>query len=111
VPTAVLQPSGVTFTQMATGGTFTCGLTPAGQTYCWGNNGNGQLGNGTTTSSASPVAVSQPAGVTFTSIKAQNAGMCGLDTNGQTWCWGRNAWGELGDGSTTQRTTPVAVSH
>jgi alpha-tubulin suppressor-like RCC1 family protein len=96
---------------MALGSTFTCGLTSAGQAYCWGGNSNGQLGIGSTTSSASPVAVSQPGGVTFTSIKAQNAGMCGLDTNGQTWCWGRNAWGELGDGSTTQRTTPVAVSH
>jgi alpha-tubulin suppressor-like RCC1 family protein len=111
VPTAVLQPGGVAFTQMALGSTFTCALDTGGQTYCWGNNSNGQLGNGTTTSSASPVAVTQPAGVTFTSIKAEIAGMCGLDTNGQTWCWGLNTYGQLGDGSTTQRTTPVAVSH
>jgi alpha-tubulin suppressor-like RCC1 family protein len=111
VPTAVQQPAGVTFTQLALGSISTCGLTSAGQAYCWGGNSNGQLGNGTTTASALPVAVSQPAGVTFTSIKAESAGVCGLDGNGQTWCWGRNTWGELGDGSTTQRTTPVAVSH
>jgi alpha-tubulin suppressor-like RCC1 family protein len=112
VPTAVLQPAGVTFTQLTLGSSFTCGLTSAGQAYCWGNNGNGQLGIGSTANpNPLPVAVSQPAGVTFTSIKAEAASACGLDGNGQAWCWGANSWGQVGDGTTTQRTTPVAVSH
>jgi alpha-tubulin suppressor-like RCC1 family protein len=111
VPVAVQQPAGVTFTQLAPGGAFTCGLTSGGQAYCWGNNTNGQLGNGTLTSSLLPVAVSQPAGVTFTTIRAEQSGVCGLDGNGQTWCWGYNAYGSLGDGTTTRRTSPVAVAH
>jgi alpha-tubulin suppressor-like RCC1 family protein len=110
-PVAVRQPAGVTFTQLAPGSTFTCGLTSAGQAYCWGNNQYGQLGDGTNTSSPLPVAVSQPAGVTFTSIKAEQVGVCGLDGNGQAWCWGRNTFGQLGDGTTTNRNAPVAVSH
>jgi alpha-tubulin suppressor-like RCC1 family protein len=102
---------GVTFVTLATGGTSTCGLDGAGQTYCWGNNGNGQLGNGTTTSSLLPVAVSQPSGVTFVDVRAGSSHTCALDGNGQAWCWGRNNFAQMGDGTTTQRTSPVAVSH
>lgn len=111
VPVAVSQPVGVTFTQVLTGGTYTCGLDSTGQTYCWGGNLSGQLGNGTTTASSAPVAVSQPAGVTFTRISSGSSHTCGLDTVGQTWCWGINNFAQLGDGSTTRRLTPVAVVH
>ncbi len=110
-PVSVSQPAGVTFATLALGTNFSCGLTSGGQAYCWGNNQYGQIGDGTNTSRTSPTAVSQPAGVTFTSLKAEQAGACGLDGNGQTWCWGRNPWGQLGDGSTTNRNSPVAVSH
>lgn len=110
-PVAVHQPAGVTFTELALGSTSTCGLTSAGQAYCWGNNSSGQLGDGTLTTNRLPVAVAQPAGVTFTTIRAEQSGVCGLDGNGQTWCWGANTYGQLGDGTTTRRTSPVAVSH
>jgi alpha-tubulin suppressor-like RCC1 family protein len=110
VPVAVHQPSGVAFTDLALGGSTACGLTSGGQAYCWGNGGFGVLGDGTTVSKLYPVAVSQPAGVTFTSIRAESPAFCGLDGNGQTWCWGRNIYGGLGDGTTTNRSTPVAVS-
>ena len=109
--TPVAVQGGLSFVTLATSGTSTCGLTSGGQTYCWGNNGNGQLGNGTTTASRVPVAVSQPSGVTFTDVRAGAAQNCALDGGGQAWCWGRNNWGQMGDGTTTQRTSPVAVSH
>jgi alpha-tubulin suppressor-like RCC1 family protein len=110
-PVAVQQPGGLTFVSLSTGGIHTCGLDSSGQAYCWGGNGNGQLGVGSLTASRVPVAVSQPSGVTFTAVSAASAQTCALDTVGQTWCWGRNNWSQMGDGSTTQRTSPVAVSH
>jgi len=109
-PVAVSQ-GGVTFVSLATGAAHTCGLDSSGQDYCWGFNSNGQLGIGSTTSSLVPAAVSQPVGVTFIQVQAGSVHSCGLDTVGQTWCWGRNIWGQVGDGTTTQRTSPVAVSH
>ena len=111
VPTAVHQPAGVTFASLATGSAYTCGLTSAGQAYCWGNNQYGSLGTGNTTAYRTPTAVAQPAGVTFTAVRTGAGHSCGLDTGGQTWCWGRNQYSQMGDGTTTTRTSPVAVSH
>jgi alpha-tubulin suppressor-like RCC1 family protein len=104
------MPGGVSFTEIATGLSHTCG-NDGTQAYCWGQGQYGALGTGNTTQSLTPVAVSQPAGVSFTSVRAEAAGTCGRDGNGQVWCWGRNNWGQLGDNSTTQRNSPVAVVH
>jgi alpha-tubulin suppressor-like RCC1 family protein len=102
------QQTGVTFTSI-TGGIYnTCGLTGAGQAYCWGYNGSGQLGDNSTTQRLTPVAVQQ-GGVTFTSITAGGSHTCGLTGAGAAWCWGYNGYGQLGDNTTTQRLTPVAV--
>ncbi|HET6232664.1 MAG TPA: hypothetical protein VFE05_21495 [Longimicrobiaceae bacterium] len=111
VPTAVLQPGGVTFVSLATGSSYTCGLTAAGQAYCWGNNQFGSLGTANTTAYRTPTAVAQPAGVIFSDVRTGSGHTCALDTNGQTWCWGRNQYSQMGDGTTTTRTSPVAVSH
>lgn len=110
VPVAVLQ-SGLTFASVTTGLNLTCARNSSGQAYCWGSNQYGQLGNGTTTSSRIPVAVSQPSGVTFPLVTAGSSQACGLDTGGQTWCWGRNNFGQLGDNSSTNRNAPVATQH
>lgn len=110
-PVAVKQPSGVTFASVTTGGAHSCGVTSAGQEYCWGYNFRGQVGDGTTTQRLAVTAVSQPSGVTFAKIANGSSHSCGLDGVGQTWCWGRNDFNQLGDGSSTHRYTPVAVSH
>ena len=52
-----------------------------------------------------------PSGVTFSQLVVGQTSACGLDGNGQTWCWGRANFGQVGDGTTTNRSTPVAVSH
>ena len=99
---------GLTFKSMsADGGNHTCGITDADITYCWGTNDVGELGNGTTTGSTTPVAVT--GGLTFQSISAGNSQTCGLTTVGEAYCWGRNDNGQLGDGTTTSRTVPVVV--
>jgi alpha-tubulin suppressor-like RCC1 family protein len=57
---------------------------------------------------ASPVAQAAPP--TFTSLALGNAHTCALSAAGGVWCWGYNAYGQLGDGTTTNRSTPVPVS-
>jgi alpha-tubulin suppressor-like RCC1 family protein len=111
--TPVAVSGGLSFAMVSAGYEHTCGVTTTGAAYCWGTNPNGELGNGTTVDSATPVAVS--GGLTFAAVtgggSAFNDGFtCGLTTGGAAYCWGDNTVGELGDSTTTNRTTPVAVS-
>ncbi|MFN5933343.1 MAG: RCC1 domain-containing protein, partial [Roseiflexaceae bacterium] len=100
----------VTFASIDAGSSHTCALTSAGVAYCWGNNVYGKLGDGTGTSWSTPVTVSMPTGVTFTSISAGHQNTCALTSAGEAYCWGDNLYGQIGDGTTTNRTTPVVVS-
>jgi alpha-tubulin suppressor-like RCC1 family protein len=104
-------PAGVSITQIAAGGSHTLALGSDGHLYAWGENINGQLGNGTTsgTDSTSPVAVSAgaiPAGVSITQISAGAFYSLALGSDGHVYGWGNNASGNLGNGTTT----PVSVS-
>ena len=94
--------------QVVTGDSHTCALAPSGQAYCRGKDNVGQLGDNTTTQRLTPVAVQQAA-VTFASIAGGGSHTCGLTNAGAAYCWGYNGFGQLGDNTTTQRLTPVAV--
>ena len=111
IPTAVSMPVGVTFTMLAVGSVHTCGVTQEGAVYCWGANHRGRLGDGTTTNRLTPTATVIPGGVTIKSVGAGYAHACALTVAGAVYCWGRNVFGELGDGTTTDRlsATPVAT--
>lgn len=97
--------------QITSGEEFTCGLTAAGKAYCWGANSFGQLGNGTNISSKIPVEVDMSAfpDTYFKQISAGSEHACGVAGNGSMYCWGRNASGQLGNGTTTNSYTPVLV--
>lgn len=84
-----------------------CALDATQTAWCWGDNSLGQLGDGSTTAAASPVAVS--GGHHFAVVAAAPGYRCGIDTTGSTWCWGDNSLGQLGDTSTTASAVPVQV--
>ena len=87
---------------------FTCARTHAKTVTCWGAGSFGQLGDGTTTTSrATPARVRSLTGVSSLALGFTHA--CAVLTNGTMRCWGDNAYGQLGDGTRTQRSTPVTV--
>jgi alpha-tubulin suppressor-like RCC1 family protein len=105
-PVAVTT-GGLTFVTVTAGLNHTCGLTADSLAYCWGRNGRGQLGDGTTTQRLTPVAV--VGGLRFASLRAFGGFTCGVTSVGAAYCWGANDTGQLGDGTQTDRYMPVAV--
>lgn len=73
----------------------TCALTTERHAYCWGWNGNGELGDGTLVDKAVPVAVAR--NLTFDTIVAGGAYSCGMYRD-DVWCWGSNVNGQIGKG-------------
>ncbi len=98
---------------LTVGANHACGLTAAGKAYCWGDNSNGQIGNGVVGNPppvytyTAPIAVA--GGLSFSSIDAGVAHTCATTTGGAVYCWGANGFGQLGDGTTTPRPSPVQV--
>lgn len=93
---------------VSAGADHTCVLTTAGAAKCWGNNDHGQLGDGTSASRSTPVDVRglTPGAI---SIEASSRSTCAVTALGAIKCWGFNILGQLGDGTTTARSTPVDV--
>lgn len=93
---------------LALNGHHSCALMRDETVKCWGDNWGGQLGNGTRSSSATPVSV-----LGLSDVVAVAAGYvhnCALVRDGTVACWGKNDWGQLGDGTQADRLTPVTVS-
>lgn len=94
---------------VAAGGYHSCALLSGGTVDCWGYNRQGQLGNGTWTQRVSvPGAVVGLTGVV--SISAGGSHTCALLSDHTIKCWGDDWAGELGDGATGWRLTPVPVN-
>jgi alpha-tubulin suppressor-like RCC1 family protein len=95
------------------GAQHTCSISTARQAICWGRNTSGQLGTTTTAlcngiaCSPTPIAVS--GGIAFQSIVAGGSHTCAFANDASPYCWGANGSGQLGDGTTTNRSSPVRV--
>ena len=110
LPVRVTLPDNATPARVSAGVGFTCATSASGSAYCWGVNGDGQLGNGSSTTSKVPVRVALPAGVAATSVSAGLERACALDSIGGGWCWGRNYNGAFGDDTYTNSRTPRPVA-
>ena len=110
VPTVVTLPGGVTPTGGAAGGDHSLVIGSNGLLYAWGLGTDGQLGNGTTTTSSTPVQVSLPLGVVPVAVAAGDDHSLALGSNGTLYAWGYNGYGQLGNGTKTNEDTPVTVT-
>lgn len=97
----------ISFSLIATGEFQTCGIATSGKAYCWGRNGSGQLGDGTTTMRVEPVAVSGD--VEFKDIAIGTEHTCGISSNDEVYCWGDGAEGKLGTRSSDNKLNPTKV--
>jgi hypothetical protein len=100
--------------QLAAGFHQTCAVTRDGALWCWGLNSQGQLGDGTRTDRALPVRVVGLLSIAEVSLNGYDtfglrSHSCARGTGGAVWCWGGNTFGEIGDGTTVDRTTPTRV--
>jgi alpha-tubulin suppressor-like RCC1 family protein len=106
----VTPPVATTFRVMQAGLLHTCALSLSKQLWCWGSNGEGQIGVGPLTPDPGTTVVPLD-GFVFDNVNAvTTTGLhtCAIRTNGDAQCWGWNESGQLGDGTTTTRGTPDA---
>ncbi|HEX5267911.1 MAG TPA: hypothetical protein VFW24_14190 [Acidimicrobiales bacterium] len=110
-PGAVTLPGGATAVQVGAGSDFSLAVGSDGNLYAWGDNADGQLGDGTTSSSSTPVEVSLPAAAEpATAVAAGDAFAMAIGADGNVYSWGDNTHGQLGNGTTMASSTPVKVS-
>ena len=100
--------NGASAIAVSAGFQHTCAMFNDGTAKCWGLNFGGPLGDGTTTNRSTPVSVIGLGG-TVVAVDSGYNHTCAVMSDGAVRCWGQNNFGELGDGTTTNRTTPVSV--
>ena len=106
-------PAGARITQIAAGWNGGYALASNGGVYSWGANVRGELGDGTTTNRNQPVAVNLaalPAGVHVTQLAAGELNAYALGSDGHVYAWGLGNDGEIGNGSTSDQHSPIAVT-
>ena len=114
-PSAFPRPvvGGLAFISVSVGRAHSCGLLAGGQAYCWGDDGEGQLGRGVGSgTAATPVAV--VGGLSFVQLSAGRDHTCAITAAGTAYCWGSNAVGQSGRvdavPSTAPNPTPIPVA-
>lgn len=103
----------VDFVEVSSGYSSSCAIATDGWAYCWGNNNSGQLGNGSTAISSVPVAIlhgDMPTNSTVVSIEVGGEVVCIVASDNKAYCWGNNEYGQLGNGSMINSSSPVLVA-
>ncbi len=106
VPTAT---GGTDWAVVAPGYFHTAAIKKDGTLWTWGQNTYGQLGDGTSIDRSTPVHVTQQITFAWAQVAAGVSHTVGIRTDGTLWAWGRNDQGQLGDGTTTDRSTPEQI--
>jgi alpha-tubulin suppressor-like RCC1 family protein len=109
-PETIALASGVTPTAIAAGATSSYAIGSDGKLYTWGDNFDGQLGDGTVIDHDTPEAITLAPGVSPTAIAGGTVSGYAIGSDGRLFAWGWNLYGQLGDGTTTSQATPEAVT-
>ena len=109
-PRPIGLPPGVAPEAIAEGYEDSLMIGSDGNLYTWGDNAYGELGNGTTTEQNSPDVISLGPGVSPTAIAAYGYDSYAIGSDGRLYAWGWNAFGQLGDGTTSQQVSPEAIT-
>jgi alpha-tubulin suppressor-like RCC1 family protein len=110
LPQQVTTPAAAGWTHVADGNWHTCAIRDDGSLWCWGDNDDGQLGIGATSSQDLPRQVTTPAAAGWAMVAGGGGHTCAVRTDGTLWCWGFNSAGELGTGNTTNQDLPQQVT-
>lgn len=105
--------SGKTVKKLILTDDYSCMIASDDKVYCWGDNSYGQFGNGTTTPSASPVAVNMSGalnGKTVKDLVTDDGAVCVIASDDKVYCWGNGRFGGIANGSTSDSTSPVAIT-
>ena len=106
-------PADITYVQVSAGNLHSLAVGSDGNAYAWGDNGSGQLGDGTETKKNTPVKVKKPADApadfTYTQVSTGGYHSLAVGSDGNAYAWGDNGSGQLGDGTETKKNTPVKV--
>lgn len=109
-PTPVVMPEGVTFIDIAVGDGTTLAFGDDGNTYAWGDNNGGQVGDGTTSDGLAPARVAVPDGVKFVTVATGDILSLAIGDDGNTYSWGLNNNGQLGYGNNSASAFPARVA-
>ena len=99
---------GTNWKQVAGGGAHTAAIKTDGTLWTWGNNSSGQLGDNTTTDRSTPV-TTFAGGTNWKQVTSGGSFTAAIKTDGTLWTWGNNSSGQVGDNTTTNRSTPVTT--
>jgi alpha-tubulin suppressor-like RCC1 family protein len=99
-----------TVKSLSAGSDGTCAIASDDMVYCWGTNGYGQLGDNSTTNKSVPTRIYGLSGTVFKQVELSVGSTCALTDAGQIYCWGRNNYGQLGNGTTSDSSVPIAIS-
>ena len=96
---------GTNWKQVSDGGSHTAAIKTDGTLWTWGINNRGNLGDGTVTNRSSPVTTAG-GGTNWKQVACGSEHTVSIKTDGTLWTWGQNQYGRLGDGTTTNRSSP-----
>jgi alpha-tubulin suppressor-like RCC1 family protein len=99
---------GTNWKQVSCGGNHTAAIKTDGTLWIWGNNASGQLGDNTATNRSTPV-TTFAGGTNWKQVAGGDNHTAAIKTDGTLWTWGFNGYGQIGDNTATNRTTPVTT--